>query len=121
MGNQALLNQLLDRGFDAWRHTNNFVCFKFKVPHGKFRGKELEIALQAPHFPRIPPTGPHIKPHLFPPKNGGQHPTGGIHNRNIPTNEFQYWSRPFRGWQPNMNIEDYLSFIRTLFDIPNEI
>lgn len=117
MGNQELLDQLKEKGIEAWMHTNNFVCFKFKVPHGRFRGHELEIALQAPQFPLLPPSGPHIKPHILPISGGGgTHPYGGIHNRRVPTPEFQYWSRPFRGWKSGMNIEDYLAFLRTLFD-----
>lgn len=118
MGPQELLNQLQSKGFEAWMHTNNFVCFKFSVPHGKFRGQEIEIALQAPQFPIIPPSGPHIKPHLLPiTGGGGTHPYGGVHNSDVtPTPEFQYWSRPFNGWTTGMDVNDYLAFIRTLFD-----
>ncbi len=117
MGNQELLNQLLSKGFEAWMHTNNFVCFKFTVPHGKFRDTEIEIALNAPRFPLIPPSGPHIKPHLLPISGGaGVHPYGGIHDRKVPTADFQYWSRPFRGWTSGMNADDYLAFLRTLLD-----
>jgi hypothetical protein len=117
MGNQELLNQLQSKGFKAWMHTDNFVCFKFLVPHGKFKDQEIEIALMAPQFPIIPPSGPHIKPHILPISGGGgTHPYGGIHARNQPTSEFQYWSRPFNGWTSGMDINDYLAFIRTLFD-----
>ncbi|WP_282160374.1 hypothetical protein [Ulvibacterium marinum] len=117
MGNQELMNQLQGKGFETWEHTDNFVCFKFTVPHGKFRGQEIKIALQAPQFPLVPPSGPYISPHLLPMTGGsGTHPYGGIHRRNKPTAEYQYWSRPFKGWVSGMSIEDYLGFLRTLFD-----
>lgn len=117
IGNQEILNQLLDKGFNAWMHTNNFVCFKYKIPHGRFKGQEIEIALQAPQFPNLPPSGPYIKPHLLPISGGGgSHPFGGIHDRKKPTADFQYWSRPFRGWTSGMSISDYLGFLNTLFD-----
>jgi hypothetical protein len=117
MGNQELLNQLQSKGFEAWMHTNDFVCFKFVVPHGRFKGTTIEIALSAPQFPIIPPSGPYFKPHLLPNSGGGgNHPYGGIHEWNKPTSEFQYWSRPFNGWTAGMDVNDYLAFIRTLFD-----
>ena len=34
---------------------NNFVCFEYHIPHGRFKGKTIEIALEAPQFPLNPP------------------------------------------------------------------
>ncbi len=118
MGIEILESQLSEAGYDTWRIGNDFVAFKFLVPHGRFRGKTIEIALNAPNFPDVPPPGPYIKPHLLPMTGGGgEHPFGGIHARNKPNKEFQYWSRPFKGWKnTNRNIQEYLAFIRTLFD-----
>jgi len=117
IGNQEILNQLRSKGFNAWMHTNNFVCFKYKIPLGRFKGQEIEIALQAPQFPNLPPSGPYIKPHLLPIKvDGDKHPFDRIHDWKKPTADFQYWSRPFRGWTSGMNIDDYVAFLRTLFD-----
>jgi hypothetical protein len=107
MGNQELMSQLQSKGLETWMHTNNFVCFKFIVPLGRFKGQEIEIALQGQQFPMLPPSGPHIKPH---------HPFGGIHDRKVPTQEYQYWSRPFKGWTSGMTVDDYLAFLRTLLD-----
>jgi hypothetical protein len=91
--------------------------FKFIVPLGRFKGREIEIALQGQQFPMLPPSGPHIKPHLLPiTGGGGTHPFGGIHDRKLPTQEFQYWSRPFKGWTSGMTVDDYLAFLRTLLD-----
>lgn len=117
MGNQELLNQLQGKGFETWMHTNNFVCFKYKIPHGRFRGQQVEIALQGPQFPLIPPSGPYFKPHLLPiTGGGGAHPYGGVHDRKVPTSEYQYWSRPLKGWASGMGIDDYMAFLRTLLD-----
>ena len=118
MGLDNLENQLKELGYDTWRPQKDFVAFKFKVPHGRFKDKEITIALQAPQFPTIPPSGPHINPHLLPCSGGGgQHPLGGIHRRNVPTADYQYWSRPFHNWNASKkNAAEYLGFIRTLFD-----
>jgi len=117
MGNQELMSQLQSKGLETWMHTNNFVCFKFIVPLGRFKGREIEIALQGQQFPMLAPSGPHIKPHLLPiTGGGGTHPFGGIHDRKVPTQEYQYWSRPFKGWTSGMTADDYLAFLRTLLD-----
>lgn len=118
IGLNELQNQLTELGFENEILNNRFVVFKFIVPTGRFKDKEIEIALEAPQFPLNPPSGPYIKPHLMPiTGGGGVHPTGGIHGRNLPTSEYQYWSRPFRGWNnSDKNAKEYLAFIRTLFD-----
>lgn len=121
MGNQEILKQLIERNFEAWMHTNGFVCFKFKIPHGKFKDRDIEIALDAKQFPLNPPSGPYIRPHLLPiTGGGGKHPYGAIHDRKKPTSEFQYWSRPLNGWKSGMDMDDYLAFIRTLFDFTDD-
>ena len=48
---------------------------------------------------------------------GGKHPNGGIHARNKPTPDWQYWSRPFKNWNSSRkSAKEYLAFIRTLMD-----
>lgn len=122
IGIKELQNQLNEMGYETIILNKKFVVFKFIIPLGKFKDQEIEVALDAPHFPLNPPSGPYIKPHLLPISGGGgSHPTGGIHKRDLPTAEFQYWSRPFRGWNKSQkNAKEYLAFIRTLFDF-NEI
>jgi len=118
IGLNELQNQLSELGYKTEIVDKRFVVFKFIIPTGRFIDKEIEIALEAPQFPLNPPSGPYIKPHLMPiTGGGGAHPTGGIHRRDIPTSEFQYWSRPFNGWSnSSKNAKEYLAFIRTLFD-----
>jgi hypothetical protein len=124
MGNVAMVAQLEELGYQPTTHQEHphypggFVSFKFKVPLGRFIGQEIEVALNAPHFPLVPPSGPYISPHLLPIKPFGPLPPfDGIHDRLVPTAEFQYWSRPFHGWnESGKTIKEYICFLRTLFD-----
>lgn len=117
MGIDEMEKQLVAMGYQPVR-CNDFVCFEFAIPHGKFRGHKIEIALQAPQFPDIPPPGPNIKPFLLPINSqAGSHPYYGIHDRKTPDAAFQYWSRPFTDWdKTEKTMKVYISFLRTLFD-----
>lgn len=119
----TIQEQLSVLGYDSVVYTSDlsypggFVAFKFRIPIGRFRGQEIEVAVNAPHFPSIPPSGPYIKPHLLPAGVAGQHPFGGVHDRKVPTEEFQYWSRPFNEWSDSdQTMKTYIAFLRTLFD-----
>ncbi|HEY3388268.1 MAG TPA: E2/UBC family protein [Prolixibacteraceae bacterium] len=118
IGLNELHRQLCDLGYSSSVVNNQFVVFNYKIPTGRFIDQEVEIALEAPQFPLNPPSGPYIKPHIMPiTGGGGEHPNGGIHKRDMPTSEFQYWSRPFSNWNNSeKNAKEYLAFIRTLFD-----
>lgn len=118
MGTEDIKSQLRELGYEPVDHGDQFVGFRFTIPHGRFRGREVDIALQAPQFPDIPPTGPYIKPFLLPIKpQQGPHPDHGVHDWKKPTPEFQYWSRPCNGWDnTEKTMKTYLSFLRTLFD-----
>lgn len=119
MNNIELERQLIEAGFETTRYSNGFVSFRYEIPVGRFSGQIVEIALDAPNFPLIPPSGPYIKPFILPINaNGGQHPLCGIHDRSIPTAEFQYWSRPCIVWQDckRKDIKTYIAFLRSLFD-----
>lgn len=118
MGSEEILKQLSEQGYKPVMYDNGFVGFEFEIPHGKFRNQKVQIALQAPQFPDIPPSGPYIKPYLLPIKpEHGPHPYHGVHDRKLPNAEFQYWSRPFHGWdESEKTIKVYLAFLRTLFD-----
>lgn len=98
-----------------------FVGFYYEIPIGKFRGQKIVVAFDAPQFPNVAPSGPYIKPFLFPFQAGGQPPSGGIHNWHKPDSTFQYWSRPFPNWtETGRDMKTYLAFLRTLFDIEDE-
>jgi hypothetical protein len=118
IGLTELKRQLEELGLTAEIIDNQFVSFPYKIPHGRFRDKEIEIALEAPQFPLNPPSGPFIKPHIMPISGGGgTHPTGGIHQNNRPTSDWQYWSRPFHNWNASTkDAKTYLAFIRTILD-----
>lgn len=117
VGVERMEKELAEMGYDSYRPCPDIVAFKFVVPHGRFKGEEVEIALHAPQFPRVAPHGPFIKPHLLPIGRGGAHPNGGIHRRSKPGPEWQLWSRPMNDWaSTDKTIRTYLAFIRTLFD-----
>ena len=118
IGLDELRRQLCELGYTSSVIDNRFVMFNFYVPTGRFKDTIVEIALEAPQFPLNPPSGPYIRPHLMPINGGGgEHPNSGIHQRNLPTAEFQYWSRPFNNWNNSeKTAKEYLAFIRTLFD-----
>lgn len=117
MGINELKRQLEELGYNVNDITPGFISFRFTVPHGKFKGEELEIALQGAQFPNVPPPGILLNKNLLPLRGGGQHPTGGIHNRTVAGQNWQYWSRPFKDWaSTDRTARTYLAFIRTLFD-----
>lgn len=118
MASEIITQQLIQLGYEPVQHPGHVVSFTFAIPHGRFRDQQVEIALQAPNFPDIPPPGPHIKPFLLPINPGkGEHPYYGVHNSTTPSAEFQYWSRPFPSWDTTeKNMRVYLAFLRTLFD-----
>lgn len=124
MGPANIIQQLEELGYPTKTYPGNvnfpgeFVSFRYKIPHGKFIGQEVEIAVNAPQFPLLPPSGPYISPHLLPIKpHGPSHPFDGVHDRKVPDESFQYWSRPFNGWnESGQTMKDYIGFLRTLFD-----
>jgi hypothetical protein len=124
MGNDVIQQQLSSLGYESViyeadpQYPGGFVSFKFIVPLGRFRGKEIEVAVNAPQFPMIPPSGPYIKPHILPLNpSGSLHPFDCIHDRKVPTPDYQYWSRPFNNWtDSNQDMKTYIAFLRTLFD-----
>lgn len=118
VGNDLFQEQLHELGVETSSPAPGFIAFKFQVPHGRFEGKQISIAVQAPKFPLIPPSGIFVSPHIMPISGGGgNHPEGGIHNQRQPNDEYQYWSRPYKEWnKSSMTVVDYLGFIRTLFD-----
>lgn len=117
VGVDEMERQLKDFGYETRRPEPNMVSFHFKVPHGRFAGREIEIALEASQFPNIPPPGLYITPHLLPFNSGKTLPEGGIHDRKRPDGQWQYWSRRCGDWgSSEKSMKTYLAFMRTLFD-----
>ncbi|MEO3405883.1 E2/UBC family protein [Mucilaginibacter sp. CAU 1740] len=123
LGHELIIEQLTELGYEAISYPDHpqypggFVALKFKVPVGRFRGQEIEVAVNAPQFPAIPPSGPYIKPHLLPIQGGNTLPFDGIHARLVPTPDFQYWSRPYQDWVgTDQHIRTYISFLKALLD-----
>ncbi|MFI5451359.1 hypothetical protein ACHMWN_04305 [Pedobacter sp. UC225_61] len=118
IGSLQIKEELEKLGYETIAYTADFIGFKFIIPLGRFKGQEIEVAINAPQFPSIPPSGPHIKPQLLPiTGGGGTHPFGGVHARELPNSDFQYWSRPFADWEnTDKDMKTYIAFLRTLLD-----
>lgn len=123
IGHELIAEQLSELGYevisypDHPQYPGGFIAIKFMVPVGRFRGQEIEVAFNASQFPLVPPSGPYIKPYLLPIKGGNVLPFDGIHERQVPTGEFQYWSRPYHDWaSTGQNMRTYLAFLKTLLD-----
>lgn len=108
--------QLQELGYTTERPIPTMVAFLFKISHGRFRGKEVYIALDAQHFPNVAPHGPYFKPQIIR-ESGKPHPLGGIHYQNKPSSEWEHWSRPIPNWeQTDKTMKTYLAYIRTILD-----
>lgn len=95
--------------------SGNRVVFEYVVPDGKFKGRTVNLGFDVPaEFPRTPPPGPHVSPALLPMNPSAQdHPT-----KTAPSpfgNDWQYWSRPCKGWRGREGVAEYLVFIDHLF------
>ncbi len=98
------------------------VTFPYRIEVGKHIGTQIEIGFEVdPNFPLVPPTGPRIKPRLYPihPGNDIPHPHGGVHDAQAFGPDWEYWSRPFNGWADlpvdQRSVKTYMRFIRDLF------
>lgn len=124
MGIDIFKKQLMEMGFEPKERGNDCLSFSYKILCGKEEGRIIELGLHIPpQFPDIPPSGPHITPHLLPLNtNGGSHPLGGVHSsqnrhRDAFNATWQYWSRPFNGWaSTDRSVKAYLRHINHLMD-----
>lgn len=108
--------QLHKLGFQTERPMQGMVAFPFIIRHGRFRGKEVWIALDAQQFPNIPPHGPYFKPQLIK-ESGRPHPMGGIHYQNKPSPQWEHWSRPIKDWNnTEKTMKVYLAHIQSILD-----
>ena len=124
MGIVNFKNQLKEMGYDPQERGNDCLSFSYTILCGKFQNRTIELGLCIPvNFPEIPPSGPHILPHLLSVNGGGGfHPNGGVHlsggrHGAAFTNDWQYWSRPYNGWSATeKTVKAYLRHINHLMD-----
>jgi len=115
-GREEFERQLKELGIDP--HPNQAadrVVFDYVIPGGKFAGQKVRIGLVVPaEFPRTPPGGPHVAPRLLPINSGAEsHPHRTAESDFGP--DFQYLSRPYRGWKGREGVVEYLVHIDHLF------
>jgi len=95
----------------------NRVAFRYRVPGGRFKDREVELGFEVPpDFPRTPPSGPHVSPRLLPINpNAPGHPDRVHESPNFGAN-WEYWSRPYRGtWRGREGVSEYLAHIDHVF------
>src|ERR1700730_15114774 len=116
MARADFIGQLRELGYKVDDRGNGTVTFGHVIPAAVFVGREIRPGVQAGEdFPLNPPSGPHVSPFLRPLVAGGTHPTGGIMDSPL-GGEWQYWSRPFVGWNAtNRTVRAYMAHIRNLF------
>jgi hypothetical protein len=117
MTRSEFIQQLKEMGYEPTEQNNYIVVFPYVIPVGKLAGTKIKLGLQVTDL--VPPPGPHVSPRLHPLESGGgiPHPLGGINESPLLGPEWQYWSRPFRGWaKTDRSARTYMAYINTLFD-----
>jgi hypothetical protein len=111
-------DQIRDLGYSVTENGNQ-ISFPFKIETGKRVGEEITLGLVIhPDVMLNPPSGPHVRPRLFPihPEQDVPHPFGGVHESPFGS-EWQYWSRPMHQWaETRRNAADYMAHIHRLFE-----
>lgn len=102
------------------------VFFTYLVEVGRFIGRTVRLGFVVPQdFPDIPPSGPHVSPHICPIHPGGDkpHPVGGVHDSQSQAfqgkagGDWQYWSRPFVDWaKSKRTVAAYMAHIWRLWE-----
>lgn len=92
------------------------VILDYTIPRGRFAGQLVKLGLEVPpEFGRTPPGGPHISPRLLPMNPGAPgHPERTADS--VFGTDWQYLSRPYRGWKGHEGVSEYLAHIDHLFD-----
>ncbi len=117
MSPEDFIQQFKDLGFEVNEPRASFIAFAYAVPVGKFAGTSIKLAIQIDGSPVNPPPGPHVSPRLLPINTGADlpHPRGGVHESPLGP-EWQYWSRPFKGWaKTDRSARVYLAHVNNLF------
>jgi len=103
-----LIAQLKALGFDSHsEHTQHGVVTipAFNIELGPYAGRTIALAFAGNDFPKTPPAGLHVQPHLRPlnVKNVSQSPIGP---------DWQYWSRRLPDWQLDRSGRHIMSYVR---------
>ncbi len=116
MGKVEFIEELKSLVSDVQDHGDDKVSFKYVPDAGRCAGQEFRVGFAIPgDFGVTPPSGPHIKPRIFPNQSGGPHPTGGIHDSPFGA-DWHYWSRPISGWpETKRSVRDILLHLERLF------
>lgn len=126
-GIPAFMNGLRQLGYapTLLKGHNNHIVFDYVVQSGRHEGKTFRLGLVIPtDFPMNAPTGPYVSPEVHPVNpQQGPHPAFGVHKDQARVfdkaagGSWQYWSRPFPGWQDSKRtVATYLSHIWKLWD-----
>jgi len=117
MTRSEFIQELKEMGYELTEEANHIVVFPYVIPVGKLAGTKIKLGLQITDL--VPPPGPLVCPRLHPlhPGNDIPHPFGGIHECKELGQDWQYWSRPFKGWKnTDRSARTYMAYINTLFD-----
>jgi hypothetical protein len=117
MNRSEFIQQLKEMGYDPAEQNNYIIVFPYTVLVGKFAATKIKLGLQVTDL--VPPPGPHVSPRLLPLHPGSDlpHPLGGVHESALLGSDWQYWSRPFKGWaKTDRSARTYMAYINTLFD-----
>ncbi len=120
MSRADFIEQLKNLGYRLDSVTpQGFVVFDYEIPIGSKRGEKIKLAFAVGEdFPLNPPGGPHVSPRLLPmhTSNDLPHPHGAVHPSDQLGPSWEYWSRPFPGWNStDRTVRAYLGYIRRLF------
>jgi hypothetical protein len=82
----------------------------YVIPVGPEPGRRIRLGFVVPpDFPLTPPSGPYVSPRLG-------HPHGAVNEAPQFGPDWEYWSRPFPGWQlSDRSVRTYIAHIRHLF------
>ena len=120
MARTDFIAQLRMMGFAVEEKEGNRITFPYRIPVGRFANQEIILGFEVgDDFPANPPSGPHISPRLLPINTGSKpgHPSGAVHESPNFGPEWEYWSRPFHGWQKtDRTVKAYMRHILHLFD-----
>lgn len=124
-GIEAFVAALKELGFDPvpLTGTTDRLFFDYKVPCGKFAGRQFRIGVVVPSdFPMSAPGGLHVSPRIHPNRGGNTlHPVEGIQDspdfQKGAGGEWHYWSRPYKEWgKTNKTVAIYMNHVYRLWD-----